>query len=194
VIPLPPTRDLLLDAAMREFSRRGYAATSVRRVAREAGVNARLLFYYFGSKEALFEECVDRLSLGNLDLHPPLDDDRRMGHRLTERFITTCDRDGGRQDVLLLVQAALAAETHGRARIGRRLVSEVVEPLACVLDGEARVERAEAAIACLIGVGMCRYVLGVAPLAQRPVADVVALVGPVVDAVLEAPGAVPSDC
>ncbi len=185
---------MLLDAAMREFSRRGYAATSVRRVAREAGVNARLVFYYFGSKEALFQECVDRPSLGGLDLRPSLDEDRRLGHRLTELFITTCDREGRGQDVVLLVQAALAAETHGRARIERRLVSEVVEPLAGVLDGAARVERAEAAIACLIGVGMCRYVLGIAPLATLSVADVVGLVGPVVEAVLEAPPAVPSDC
>lgn len=50
----PKTRDEILDAAEKAFARHGYAATSLREIAADAGVNAALVQYYFESKEGLF--------------------------------------------------------------------------------------------------------------------------------------------
>lgn len=47
-------RARILDAAERLFATRGYAATSVREIVREAEVTNPMLYYYFGSKEDLF--------------------------------------------------------------------------------------------------------------------------------------------
>jgi AcrR family transcriptional regulator len=52
------TRRLLLDAARRRFARNGYADTTVREIADEAGVNVALISRYFTSKEGLFEACL----------------------------------------------------------------------------------------------------------------------------------------
>jgi AcrR family transcriptional regulator len=52
------TRQLLLDAARRRFAEDGYAATTVRDIADDAGVNVALISRYFSSKEGLFEACL----------------------------------------------------------------------------------------------------------------------------------------
>jgi AcrR family transcriptional regulator len=60
----PPAeqRELLLDAAIACFVRKGIAATSLREIAREAHVTPALLHYYFGDKAQLQEALVaDRL-------------------------------------------------------------------------------------------------------------------------------------
>lgn len=44
----------LLAAALRLFGKRGYAAVSVREVARAAGVTTPAVYYYFGSKRGLY--------------------------------------------------------------------------------------------------------------------------------------------
>ncbi|MFG1672876.1 TetR family transcriptional regulator [Micromonospora sp. NPDC049282] len=50
------TRRLILDTAMRLFRERGYARTTMRAVAEEAGVSVGNAYYYFGSKEHLIQE------------------------------------------------------------------------------------------------------------------------------------------
>ncbi|MGH8082287.1 MAG: TetR/AcrR family transcriptional regulator [Lysobacter sp.] len=51
----PDLRARLLDAAIACYARQGIAATSLRAIAAEAGVNPALLHYYFGDKEQLQE-------------------------------------------------------------------------------------------------------------------------------------------
>lgn len=52
------TRKNLLEAAVRLFARQGYAATSIRALASEAGVSLGLLYFYFPSKEAVLEALL----------------------------------------------------------------------------------------------------------------------------------------
>jgi len=47
-------------AAKQEFAKRGFAGARVERIARTAGVNKQLLFYYFHSKRGLFQAAVRR--------------------------------------------------------------------------------------------------------------------------------------
>lgn len=51
-------RERLLDAALACFVRDGIAATSLRRIAFEAGVTPAMLHYYFGDKEQLLGEVA----------------------------------------------------------------------------------------------------------------------------------------
>lgn len=48
------TRERLLLAALRLFSQQGYARTSVRAIAQEAGANVAAIAYHFGDKAALY--------------------------------------------------------------------------------------------------------------------------------------------
>ncbi|WP_319461644.1 TetR family transcriptional regulator [Micromonospora sp. RTP1Z1] len=50
------TRQLILDTAMRLFRERGYARTTMRAIAQEAGVAVGNAYYYFGSKDHLIQE------------------------------------------------------------------------------------------------------------------------------------------
>jgi AcrR family transcriptional regulator len=52
------SRERLLEAAARVYARFGYAGTTTRRVAEEAGVNEVTLFRHFGTKERLLAEAV----------------------------------------------------------------------------------------------------------------------------------------
>lgn len=50
----------ILDTAEQLFTNHGYAATSIRNIADNAGVNPALVHYYFGSKHALLEVVLQR--------------------------------------------------------------------------------------------------------------------------------------
>jgi AcrR family transcriptional regulator len=54
------TRAKILDTAERLFGEQGYAATSLRHIIAEAGVNLAAIHYHFGSKEDLLDQLVMR--------------------------------------------------------------------------------------------------------------------------------------
>lgn len=53
------TRTRILDAAFRCLASKGYAALSVREIAKDAGVNHALISYYFGTKDRLVIAVLD---------------------------------------------------------------------------------------------------------------------------------------
>jgi AcrR family transcriptional regulator len=75
-----PARERLLATASELFTRRGYAATSVREIVSGAGVTKPLLYHHFGSKEGIFlalvgrleREMEDRLDAARLEPGTPL--------------------------------------------------------------------------------------------------------------------------
>jgi AcrR family transcriptional regulator len=58
------TRDAILDAAERLFAQHGFAATTIKRIGAEAGVNTALLYYYFDDKVALYRATLARVFAG----------------------------------------------------------------------------------------------------------------------------------
>jgi AcrR family transcriptional regulator len=54
------TRQVILDTALRLFQERGYAETTMRAIAKEAGVAVGNAYYYFDSKEHLIQGFYDR--------------------------------------------------------------------------------------------------------------------------------------
>lgn len=54
------SRDRILNAALGLFARHGYAATSVRMIAGEAGISQGLLYNYFDGKDALLRAIFER--------------------------------------------------------------------------------------------------------------------------------------
>lgn len=58
-----PTEQLILEAAVREFGRKGFDGARTTNIAAEAGVTHAMLNYYFRTKENLFERIFeDKLS------------------------------------------------------------------------------------------------------------------------------------
>jgi AcrR family transcriptional regulator len=52
-------KEIILSAAMKLFSQKGFEGTSVREIAAAADVNIAMINYYFGSKEKLFQSLVE---------------------------------------------------------------------------------------------------------------------------------------
>lgn len=73
------TRAKILDAAEDEFARHGLAATRTEDIAARTSVTKAMIYYYFGSKEGLYEAMLERafserfrsLQQMNLDELPP---------------------------------------------------------------------------------------------------------------------------
>src|SRR5574341_1914909 len=67
----PHTRKQILDASLRLFSERGFARTTVRDIARQAGITDAAIYYHFESKRELLEALVEERgflhSLQNLE-------------------------------------------------------------------------------------------------------------------------------
>lgn len=58
------TREKILEAALTLFSENGYAATSVRQIAREVGVRESALYNHFESKEAILRGLFQQYGAG----------------------------------------------------------------------------------------------------------------------------------
>ncbi|PZQ45540.1 MAG: TetR family transcriptional regulator [Rhodovulum sulfidophilum] len=84
-------RGVILDAATREFSAKGFDGARVDAIAREAGVNINLVYHYFGKKEALFiavmEEAYIRIRTHHNDTNiRALDPESAMAELVRSTF------------------------------------------------------------------------------------------------------------
>lgn len=62
--PVGPASDRsgqIAEAALQLFARRGFASASIQEIARAAGVNAALIYYYFDNKEHLFRSALEHV-------------------------------------------------------------------------------------------------------------------------------------
>jgi AcrR family transcriptional regulator len=57
---LPEAQLAILDAAERLFAVHGFAATTIKALGQEAGLNPALLYYYYSDKSALYRAVIDR--------------------------------------------------------------------------------------------------------------------------------------
>jgi len=69
------TKALLLRAATEEFAEYGLAGARIDRIADRAGANKRLIYVYFGDKDALFDAVIDEQSRLVTDAVPLEDGD-----------------------------------------------------------------------------------------------------------------------
>ncbi|MEU0334962.1 TetR family transcriptional regulator [Streptomyces sp. NPDC006193] len=182
------TRDRILTAAREEFSARGYEKTSVRGIAKAAGVDPALVHHYFGTKEQVFEAAVEvvfapALNAPNALADGPLDG---VGERLTRFVLGVWENPATRTPLLAIVRSALSNDT--AAAVFRRLVAaQVMRRIAAQLDLPDAELRAELAAAQLVGTAMMRYVIRLEPLASADLERIVARVAPVVQAHLTRP-------
>ncbi|MUT93834.1 TetR/AcrR family transcriptional regulator, partial [Streptomyces sp. Z38] len=182
------TRDRILDAAREEFSARGYEKTSVRGIAKAAGVDSALVHHYFGTKERVFEAAVEvafgpALAERDALLEGPLDE---VGERMTRVIIGLWENPVTRTPLLAIVRSAVNNDT--AAAVFRRLVaSQLLRRIAGQLGRPDAELRAELAAAQLVGIAMIRYVIRIEPLASADPEDIVRRVAPVVQGHLTGP-------
>lgn len=60
----PASKQAVYDAAVRLFARNGFAATGMRELSREAGVNLATVNYFYGSKKGLLKAILEDYFIG----------------------------------------------------------------------------------------------------------------------------------
>ncbi|HMA28945.1 MAG TPA: TetR/AcrR family transcriptional regulator [Thermoanaerobaculia bacterium] len=134
-----PARERLLATASQLFSRRGYAATSVREIAAGAGVTKPNLYHHFGSKEGIFLELIGRLER---EMEERLEAVRREPGTPLERIRAICQSlysiVNGREPEVRLLYAIYYGPAQGAPEV----------------DIEALPNRVEAALAQAVREGM----------------------------------------
>jgi AcrR family transcriptional regulator len=177
----PATRDRVLEAARQEFAERGYEKTSVRAIAKVAGVDSALVHHYFGTKEQVFAAAVEAavapaLTVPDAIAEVPND---LVGERLTRFFFDVWENERTRSPLLAIVRSAVNNEAAAgvfrglvTAQLMRRIAGRVSPP-----DAELRTTLAAAQ---LVGTAILRYVIKVEPLASADVEHIIARVAPVV--------------
>ncbi len=122
------SRDKILDAALSVFARKGFEGASTQEISEYAGVNKRLIFYYFESKEELylasleeFFQGVDRL-LQNFCVSPADMEDKWLALlKFSDNFI---DFVAGHQEPVRI----LVREIMSEGRFMDVLVSRFIRP------------------------------------------------------------------
>ncbi|MGW5651200.1 TetR/AcrR family transcriptional regulator [Streptomyces humi] len=182
------TRDRILAAAREEFSERGYEKTSVRGIAKAAGVDPALVHHYFGTKEQIFEAAVSvafapAVNAPAAIADGPLDG---VGERLTRFIFGVWENPTSRAPLLAIVRSAVNNEA--AAAVFRRLVAaQLLRRIAGQLDLPDAELRAGLAAAQLVGCAMLRYVIKVEPLASADLEQIVRRIAPVVQGHLTGP-------
>ncbi len=186
----PATRERILEAARQEFSEHGYEKTSIRGIAKAAGVDSALVHHYFGTKDQVFEAAVEvafapALTAADALAAGPAED---VGERLTRFIFGIWENPATRTPLLAIVRSAVNYEA--ATAVFRRLVAaQLLGRIARRLDLPDAELRAELAAAQLVGIAMLRYVIRIEPLASAPPEEIITRVAPVVQNHLTGPTA-----
>jgi AcrR family transcriptional regulator len=181
------TRPAIAEAARRQFATVGYDRTSLRSVAADAGVDAALVSYFFGTKQQLFVSVVD-LPFDPDDVVPEVfaDGPEGAGERLARFVVAVLDDAGGRDRLAGLVRAA-AAEPEAAALLRALIEQRILARVVAELDTPDADLRAALLGSQLIGLVMARVVVGVEPLASLPATTLAAALAPTLQHYLTGP-------
>ncbi|WP_016697846.1 TetR/AcrR family transcriptional regulator [Actinoalloteichus spitiensis] len=160
-------------AATALFTRHGFAATSMRDIARAAGISTGLIYRHYPSKDELFDALVRQATEGVRGAARRLradDPPERLLTRFTEDFLFAVDREEGFAEFSTLMNHAAALPV--RPPSVERLVEEHVALLDALTDLIERGQRgggfrpgpprelAVAYLATLGGLAMMKVSLG----------------------------------
>lgn len=170
------TRAAILDAARRLFAERGHAATTIRDIAAEAGIDAALVMRYFGSKDELFVRAAEfELKLPALDKIDRVE----VGEQLLRHFLGVWEGPQANQGMAVLLRSAASNEMSADKM--RELFAAQVLPGVARLGSRATAGRRAGLVASqLLGLALCRYVLVIPPVAQMTVEELVRHIAPTV--------------
>ncbi|RSN57698.1 MULTISPECIES: TetR/AcrR family transcriptional regulator [Actinomadura] len=170
----PDTREEILAVARRRFLSDGYARVTLRSVAAEAGVDAALISYFFGSKKGLFGAVLGLLANPPEVLAAALPGDLPgLPERVLRALLSAYDDPVGGPRLVLMVRTAV--QEPELSRLLRDVVwHEMLERIAARIGGPDASGRAAAFGTQLSGVVFGRYVLAIEPIASMPTDEFVA--------------------
>jgi AcrR family transcriptional regulator len=172
-----PSRQKILDVARLAFAANGYAETSLRGIAREAGVDPSLIVQFFGSKAGLFAAVVewpfDASEVGAQVREVPAG---LVGDYMARMFIGHWDRDEHRNPIVSLIHAALS-DSSAAALLREFITVNLALPVVERAGADRPRLRAALLASQLLGFGLARYVLAFDALASASSEELSAALG-----------------
>ncbi|MEU6308070.1 TetR family transcriptional regulator [Streptomyces chartreusis] len=164
-------RAAIIEAARHTFAERGYARTTLREIARRAGVTHGLITRHFTSKERLFLAAVP----GNRDLEQvAAGDPETLPDRIAEAFVRRLETDAVNDPLIALLRSA-ASDERAAAHLlvamqehSAVVYRSVLSPGESALPDDDLDTRVALVGAQMIGVAFSRYIARTEPLASMP--------------------------
>lgn len=173
----PPIRESIVSTARALFLERGYRRTALRAVASEAGVDAALIGYHFGSKKGLFAEvmrfqCANALATDEVLGGDPV--------TLPDRLVDAVTGLWEDADFIQLSSQGPEAAEVMREFLEQELLARLVE----FLGGQDATARATAVVTILGGLIYTRYLNPLPTPAAHTPAEIRRVLAPVLRAAL----------
>jgi AcrR family transcriptional regulator len=172
------TRERILDTARTLFARNGIDNTSIRAIAKDAGVDPALVHHYFGTKTQLFAAAI-HIPIDPMDVLGPLRQVpvEQIGYTLPRLLLPLWDSEVGKGFTAML-----------RSIVGGGEVSLIRSFLQDVIVAEvgSRVDdppgsgpiRIQFVASQLVGIAMARYILELEPFTSLPIEQIAETVAP----------------
>ena len=178
-------REAVLGSARAAFHARGYVRTTVKGVAAAAGVAPSVVGKYWGSKDQLFAAAMklpfDPATAVPQLVAPGLDG---MGERLVRVTLDTLGDEENREDLIALFRAG-ASGAKAAAGVKEFFEQSVLDRLARSIGVPDARLRVGLISSYLIGIAVSRYVTKLEPLASMSEDDLVRVVAPTIQAMLD---------
>lgn len=177
------TRSQILTAARGLFAERGYSGTTLRGIASVAEVGPGLIHHYFGSKEALFLECVNfpinpELAIPAL-LMGPRD---QLGARAAELLVGAWAVPASREHLIALIRGSTEISSAGG--VLKDFLGGFVLPRLAVATGAPEQILALAA-GQAVGILLLRHVIELQALEGLTAPELVDVIGPILQAAFD---------
>lgn len=178
-----PAREAILTAARRLFAEEGYGKTTVRAIARAAGVDPSMIIRYYGSKADLYE-VASAVDLQMIDLSGV--PRGQVGRRFARYLLGRWENGGNDAEVLLLRTAP--TEPLAAAGIQKIFTHQVLPSLRSAFPDDPDIEaRAGLVLSQGLGAVISRHLLHVEPLASMDFDTLADAVGDAIQLHLEHP-------
>jgi len=124
------TRSRILEAAVRQFSDNGLAGARTEQIAEEAGVNKALLYYYFKSKDALYDAALELVADGvRKSSLAVLEGPTSAGERYLHSVLNHFDRIHTNRGFQSMMQQEMMRLHRGEGNALSPLVEKVFRPM-----------------------------------------------------------------
>jgi AcrR family transcriptional regulator len=179
------TREAILTVAREMIEKRGYLGLSMRTVAAAAGVTPDVARRYYRNRDALFAAAM-RLPVDPSSAIPTLvaPGIEGMGERLVRFMLDTLRDPEARAEIVSLARSGVNAG-HALAGLQDFLERSVVDRIAGMIGVPDARMRAALISSYLLGIAMTRYGVRLEPLSSASEEEVIRMVAPVVQDLLD---------
>lgn len=173
------SRDHILETARRQFAEHGFEGTSLRQVARVAGVDPAMIHHFFKGKDELFALSVELPADPEQVLSGVAGSDPGQRAELIVRAVLRLWESPAQPSLVAFLRGTLGSKAKTallREMVNRTIISRIMAGVPGTPDEVAL--RGDLVATQMVGLMMVRYVVRLEPLASAEPEDIVRLISP----------------